>query len=222
VLKDTLNTEAEKLGFKKRYFKYAYASERPFVNYTEEAIKKYGIDIVKVNDSYVTYGTVNNNSYQRVLTYDFVESLSLKERFEESMETSMNMLLKLGILALIIIIVLFYFITKRAMLYAITFLIFPVAIVSVYAYFTDINILHIFMLFVILSIGIDYAIYLSKKNDNLTKKAISYSLISTFAGFGVLIFSSVNALFSMGMVATIGIVSIFVLLVFLKGVNDVS
>jgi len=121
-----------------------------------------------------------------------------------------------------VIVILLYYITKRSMLYAIIFLIFPVAMVSVYAFFTDINILHIFMLFVILSIGIDYAIYLSKKNDNLTKKAISYSLISTFAGFGVLIFSSVNALFSMGIVATIGIVSIFVLLVFMKEVNDVS
>jgi len=222
LLKYTLSTEAEKLGFKKEYFKYAYEPERPFVNYTEERIKTYGIDIVKVNDSYLTYGTVSKNSYQNVLVYDFVESLSLKERFEESMETSINMLLKLGILALIMIVILLYFITKRSMLYAITFLIFPVAMVSVYACFVDINILHIFMLFVILSIGIDYAIYLSKKNDNLTKKAISYSLISTFAGFGVLIFSSVNALFSMGMVATIGIVSIFVLLLFLKGVDDVS
>jgi len=222
LLKNTLNSEAEQLGFKKGYFKYAYEPKRPFVNYTEENIKAYGIDIVKVNDSYVAYGTVSKKLYQKVLAYDFVESLSLKERFEESMETSINMLLKLGILALIMIVILLYFITKRAMLYAITFLIFPVAMVSVYACFADINILHIFMLFVVLSIGIDYAIYLSKKNDNLTKKAISYSLISTFAGFGVLIFSNVNALFSMGMVATIGIVSIFVLLLFLKGVNDVS
>ena len=138
------------------------------------------------------------------------------------MKTSINMLLKLGILTLMVITILLYYITKRAILYAIIFLIFPAAMVSLYACFADINILHIFMLFVILSIGIDYAIYLSKKNDNLTKKAISYSLISTFAGFGVLIFSSVNALFSIGMVATIGIVSIIILLVFLKGVNDVS
>lgn len=222
LLKNTLNSEAEKLGFKKEYFKYAYDSEKPFVNYTQESIRSYGIDIVKVNASYVAYGTVSEKSYQKLLAYDFVESLSLKERFEESMRSSVGMLLKLGILALLVIVILLYYITKRAMTYAMIFLLFPIAMVGVYAYFTDINILHIFMLFVILSIGIDYAIYLSKKNDTLTKKAIYYSLISTFAGFGVLVFSSVNALFSMGIVAIIGIVSIFVLLVFVKEVNHAS
>ncbi len=78
------------------------------------------------------------------------------------------------------------------------------------------------MLFVILAIGIDYAIYLSKKSDVLTKRAIAYSLVSTFAGFGVLIFSQINALFSMGIIATIGIVSIFILLVFVKGADHES
>jgi len=221
LLKHTLNAEAEKLGFKKEYFEYAYESERPFVNYTEENIKEYGINIVKMNDSYITYGTVSKKLYQKVLAYDFVENLSLKERFEASMKTSINMLLKLGILALLVIIILLYFFTKKAMMYAMIFLIFPIALVSVYAYFVAINILHIFMLFVILAIGIDYAIYLSKKNDNQTKKAIFYSLISTFVGFGVLIFSSINALFSIGVTATIGIVAIFVLLVFMKEANDV-
>lgn len=222
LLKHTLNTEAEKLGFKKEYFEYAYESERPFVNYTEKDIKGYGIDIVKMNDSYITYGTVSKKLYQKVLAYDFVENLSLKERFEASMKTSINMLLKLGILALLVILVLLYSFTKKPMMYAMIFLIFPTALVSIYACFAAINILHIFMLFVILAIGIDYAIYLSKKNDNLTKKAISYSLISTFAGFGVLIFSGVNALFSIGVIATIGIVAIFVLLVFMKEPNNVS
>lgn len=222
LLKHRLNVEAEKLGFKKEYFKYAYDSQKPFVNYTQESIRSYDIDIVKVNGSYVTYGTVSKNKYQKVLAYDFVESLSIKERFEESMRASIGTLLKLGILALVVIVILLYYIAKGTMMYAIIFLIFPLAMVGVYAYFADINILHIFMLFVILSIGVDYAIYLSGKNDALTQKAISYSLISTFSGFGVLVLSSVNALFSMGMVATIGIVSIFVLLVFMKGVYRAS
>lgn len=222
LLKDELNAEAEKLGFIKEYFKDAYEPKRPFIHYTEEDIRMYGIDIVRMNASYITYGTVNKELYQKILKYDFVESLSIKERFEVSMKTSMTQLLKLSIVALIVIVMLLYIFTRNAILYAMLYLIFPVSMVSIYAYFTSINILHVFMLVIILSIGIDYAIYLSKKNDALTKKAITYSLISTFAGFGVLIFSSVNALFSMGMVATIGIVSIFVLLVFLKGVNDVS
>lgn len=220
--KKTLNAEAEKLGFKKEYFKDAYRSDRPFINYSEEEIKLYGLNILKINSSYITYGTVSKEAYDKVLTYDFVESISLKEHFEKFMKTSVNMLLKLGLFALLIILILLYYITRKNIVYAIVFLLFPTAMVSVYAYLSEINILHIFMLFIIVSIGIDYAVYLSKKSDKQTKKAIAYSLVSTFAGFGVLIFSNVNALFSMGIVATIGIVSIAILLVFVKRVNNVS
>jgi len=78
------------------------------------------------------------------------------------------------------------------------------------------------MIFVILSISIDYAIYTVKSNDSQTKKAITFSLMSTFAGFGVLIFSQINALFSMGIIATLGIAAIFLLLIFLKGSDRVS
>ena len=72
------------------------------------------------------------------------------------------------------------------------------------------------MMFIILAISIDYAIYSSKSLDLNTKKAILYSLLSTFAGFGVLVFSNINSLFSIGAIATIGIISIAFLLIFLR------
>ncbi|NOR55887.1 MAG: hypothetical protein GQ531_06735, partial [Sulfurovum sp.] len=58
--------------------------------------------------------------------------------------------------------------------------------------------------------------------DRRTKEAIAYSLISTFAGFGVLVFSQISALFSLGIVASIGLLSVFILLLFLKGTADES
>ena len=215
-LRNTLKIEAKKIGFKDGYFDNSYTVNKKFVSYTLEDLKENGIEVLKINDTYITYGRVDKVSYPVVLKYSFAESLSLKERFEASMKSSMSTLAKLGMIALLIIVLLLYMITKEAIEYALLFLLFPIAMVGIYAYFTAINILHIFMLFVILAIGIDYAIYLSKKNDALTKEAISYSLISTFAGFGVLVFSEINALFSMGIVATIGIVSILILLVFIK------
>ena len=221
-LRNTLKVEAKKIGFKDGYFDNAYALNKKFVSYTLEDLRAYGIEVIKMNNTYITYGRVDKVSYPTVMKYSFAESLSLKERFEASMKSSMSTLVKLGVIALLIIILLLYLIAKEAMGYALLFLLFPMAMVGIYAYFAAINILHIFMLFVILAIGIDYAIYLSKKNDALTKEAISYSLISTFAGFGVLIFSQINALHSMGIVATIGIVSIFILLIFVKGVDNES
>ncbi len=221
-LQNILKNEANKIGFRDGYFDNAYISNKKFVPYTLEDLKANGVEILKINNYYITYGRVDEVLYPTVLKYHFTESLSLKERFDDSMRNSMSTLTELGIVAIFVIILLLYLITKEAIGYGLLFLFFPIAMLSIYAYFTAINILHIFMMFVILAIGIDYAIYLSRKSDALTKEAISYSLISTFAGFGVLIFSQINALFSMGVVATIGILSVFILLVFVKGTNNES
>jgi predicted exporter len=76
-----------------------------------------------------------------------------------------------------------------------------------------VNILQIFMLFVIVSLSIDYGIYMSQKGVSIqTQRAILFSLMSTFAGFGVLVFSSIGVLFYIGEVATLGLLAIFILL----------
>ncbi len=215
-LRSKLQEEAKNLKFNSDYFRGAYQPKDQH-NYTQNAIQSYGIDILSIENNFITYGQINKEAYPALLKYDFVKSISLKEHFEASIEASIIQLIQLGILSLLVILLLLYTITKRAFLYALLFLIFPVALIAIYAYFVALNILHIFMLFIILAIGIDYAIYLSKEQSLLTKQAISYSLISTFAGFGVLIFSHINALFSLGIISTIGIVAIFILLVFVKG-----
>ena len=77
----------------------------------------------------------------------------------------------------------------------------------------SVNILQLFMLFVIISLSIDYGIYMSQEGiTNQSQKAIMFSLLSTFAGFGVLFFSSIGVLFYIGEVATLGLLAIFILL----------
>jgi predicted exporter len=71
------------------------------------------------------------------------------------------------------------------------------------------------MLFIVLAIGIDYGIYMNEPTlSHNTTLAIIYSLISTFAGFGVLALSQINSLYSIGMTAIIGIFGILFLLIF--------
>jgi len=215
-LRTTLQKEADTLKFKKDYFQNAYGSKIP-IFYSQEQIQSFGIDILKIDQDYISYGHINKKNYKTLLAYDFIESISLKEQFEASLQSSMQQLLRLGALSICIIVLLLYIFTKRAFFYALLFLIFPISLIALYAYFIALNILHIFMMFIILAIGIDYAIYLANEPNRLTKQAIAYSLVSTFAGFGVLVFSNINALFSLGVVATIGIVAIFILLIFMKG-----
>ena len=217
-----LQKEARYRGFKEAFFSKAYRADKKYTPYSMKQINAYGIDIPYINGIYYSYGRIKRSDYDTLSKYDFVESLSIKERFERYMQDSMHTLMKLGLLALLVIFILLAIVTGKSILYAMLFLLFPLSMVSVYAYFYALNILHLFMVFVILAIGIDYAIYLSKTNDVLTQKAITYSLISTFAGFGVLIFSQINALYSMGVIATIGIVSILFLMVFVKGVKNES
>ncbi|NOR55541.1 MAG: hypothetical protein GQ531_04980, partial [Sulfurovum sp.] len=200
-----LEIEAKNLGFKEGYFDNAYRLKREFVPYDIDTLKEKGIDIFKTDGAYFTYGRVEKSDYAALLQYDFTQSLSLKEHFEASLSESMLHLFYLGVLSLAMIILLIYLSARKSFVYALLFLLFPLSMIALYACFVPINILHLFMMFIILAIGIDYAIYMSKKSDRRTKEAIAYSLISTFAGFGVLVFSQISALFSLGIVASIGL-----------------
>jgi predicted exporter len=144
--------------------------------------------------------------------------MNLKTMFEQHLQNEVITLTVLGIVSLIFIVAVILFIGKDKPLIAINFLIFPSAMIFLYFTSIEINILHLFMFFIILAICIDYGIYLSKSHDNQTKKAIIFSALSSFAGFGVLVFSSTASLFSIGIVATIGIIAILIL-IFLKADN---
>ena len=215
-LRKALKKEAKALNFKEHYFDKAYVITKKYKALTQKEIEALGIDIFKIGDSYLTYGSVDKTFYSSLLKYDFVQTLSLKEQFEMMMYHSITQLIFLGLLSLFTIFVLLYWFTKKNFWFATTFLLFPTSLILFYGYFVAFNILHLFMLFILLSIAIDYGIYLSEENSALTQRAIFYSLVSTFAGFGVLIFSSISALFSLGMVATIGIIAIAFLLIFLR------
>ena len=221
-LKEHLTREAANTGFREGYFSEAYLTDLKLPHYTIDDLTDYGISVLKIGSNYITYGSVDKKSSPSLSTLSFVKSLSLKTLFEASMQSSVEKLIKLGLLTLLFIFLMLLIITKKGVIRALAYLVFPLAVIVVYGFFTPLNILHIFMIFVVLSISIDYAIYTAKSIDSDTRKAITYSLMSTFAGFGVLIFSNINALFSMGIIATLGVVSLFFLLIFLKGFRDVS
>ncbi len=221
-LKNSLTREAVDTGFREGYFSEAYLTGLELPHYTIDDIAGYGITVLKIKSKYITYGSVDKKSFSSLSSLPFVKSLSIKTLFEKSMKSSVEKLIKLGLLTLLFIFLMLLMITKGGVMRALAYLAFPLAVIVIYGFFIPLNILHIFMIFIVLSISIDYAIYTAKSVDSDTKKAISFSLMSTFAGFGVLIFSSINALFSMGIIATLGIVSLFFLLIFLKGSRNVS
>lgn len=217
-----LNKEAKNLGFKENTFSFAYKEQKEFKNYTLEDIKNYGFEIRKYKKIYITYALVNKSKEEEIYKLDFVKSLSVKNMFEKSLATLYNQLLILGSLSIVFILFILFLTCRKNYLLAINFILFPMALILFSSFFISFNILHLFMLFIILAISIDFGIYLSKEDlQDKTKEAIFYSLLSTFAGFGVLIFSNIYALFSIGLIAIIGLISLIILLLFTKKVlND--
>lgn len=212
-----VNIEATNLGFKKDLFAKAYLYNKDFPKYSKSYVQELGFEVLSFKDSFITYALVPKKMQTEVLKYKFIEQLSIKNMFEQSLDSIYKELLLLGSISFLYIIIMIFLASKQNYLIAFSYIIFPLAITLCISFFIEFNILHIFVLFIILSISIDYGIYMSSKHlDKNTNKAIFYSLLSTFAGFGVLIFSKINALYSIGIIATVGILSITILLLILK------
>ncbi|MEA2091302.1 MAG: hypothetical protein U9O83_02925, partial [Campylobacterota bacterium] len=215
ALNTIINREASKIGFKDGYFKEAYT----FTNNLPECktpdlkiFNSYNLYIYSDNNSYYTIALVDDIS--KASTFDFVTNIDVKEMFAKQAVQMYDDLALYSSLVIIAVFVLLALSVKSRFLYALNFIIFPSSFVlAVLSVFYTINLMHLFSLIILIAIGIDYGIYMSNTNKQAnTVLAIRYSLLSTFAGFGVLLFSSIVALESIGMVISLGIASIFILI----------
>ena len=220
IFKKELTKEAINLNFKKDFFNksYTYSHEKPL--YSIEYIKTLGIEVIKYNNMYLSYANLPKDKKDIFSKYEFIKVLSIKDMFEKNLKDIYKQLIFYGLIALIFILAMSYFSNKNNYLITLCFILFPLSLVLCLSFLFDFNILHIFMIFILLSISIDYGIFVASRNYTInTNKAIIYSLLSTFAGFGVLIFSNINSLFSIGIIATIGIVAISILLFSINRTN---
>ena len=217
-LKEDIHTYSKQIGFKEGFFNKAYSNDLlypAYANYSIDEIRSYGIDIVKDNDKYITYALVSYDKLDEILALEFATSAQAKVLFENSLKRVSSDLILFGSLTLILIIIILALVAKKRFLKAFTYIAFPASLIILYGIFVPLNIMHIFMAFVIMAIGIDYGIYMNEpKLSHNTTLAIIYSLISTFAGFGVLIISNINSLSSIAITAIIGILGILFLLLF--------
>lgn len=214
-----LNSIAPRVGFRVKMFQDSYKQEKTLPHYNFEQLKEFGI--VEYKTQYISYVIVSKKNYNEILQEPFVKSLSVKELFQTDLKNTFESLKVLAGFTILFILLMLYLAVKRNFFKALNYILFPLGLIGVLSYFIEFNILHIFMMIVIVSISIDYGIYMNNTTiDIQTQKAIVFSLLSTFAGFGVLVFSSLNALFSIGIVATVGIVAIMILLLLQNNLNE--
>ncbi len=214
-IKAIVNEEASKIGFRENYFKDAYSFTKNLPSCTSidlEIFKTYNLSFYEHNARIYTLALIKESS--KMQTFPFVSSIDVKQMFEKATNAMYESMVLFSFLVLFIILGMLLLSVKKQFLFALNYMLFPSSFVlSLLVTFSSVNIMHIFSLVILIAVGIDYGIYMS----NSTKKsntilAMRYSLLSTFAAFGVLVFSSITALNSIGVVISLGLFAIFMLM----------
>ncbi len=215
--KAQIEAEATKIGFREGFFKNAYNEALLHPNYQElslERLREMGFDVVFKDGKYYTYALVKNSDRGLLTPFDFASSIDAKEMFFNALQKIAHQLLLGGILAITFIFFMLWMVCRKTLALSSSFVLLPTALILLFALMGTFTIAHIFMLFIMMLFGIDYGIYMSSEESfkDGTRSAIFFSIIDTFAGFGVLIFSDIGALYAMGLVSCIATGAIVILL----------
>ena len=212
TLREELTHSSNSIGFRKGLFKDSYPQtllkpKEPKLDI--KTMQSYGFDVEFDGEFYYSFGFIEKT--QKVEGVYLINSAKL---FEKSLNRVSKELMISGLIILFSIVIILYIVTKENFFKALSFVLFPISLILFVISFSGVNILQIFMIFVIVSLSIDYGIYMSQKEvDIQSQRAILFSLMSTFAGFGVLVFSSIGVLFYIGEVATLGLLAILIMLI---------
>jgi len=210
-IQNTLNKYEKKVGFREGTFKNAYKGiDKQSCNF--KVLEDMKFKIIKDVGKYYTVAFLDKNEV--IQGSPHVEVINLAKSLREDTKHMKKTLSSYMMVSLVFILLILFVVSGKKMLHPLVYLLLPIS-TALFAItiFGKINIMHIFALVILFAISIDYGIYMYKtKTINETKKAISYALLSTFSGFGVLVFSDTVALYSIGFVICVGICSIFFLI----------
>ena len=208
-VKKEIQKEAKKIGFNDIFKNAYYGIEK--LKCQNAPVNSMRFKIIKEGGNYYTMALVPKDILKPNRLYEVVDLGKTLANDTKEMKDKLEVYMLLSVL-FIIFVLLFTF--GKELFYPLVYLLFPLSVVLfLISLFGKINIMHIFALVILIAISIDYGIYMHKtKTLKETKLAIRYALLSTFFGFGVLIFSKTVAMHSIGFVITVGISSIFLLL----------
>jgi len=210
TLKADINRYAKEVGFKDVFLEaYRGVEDIECKMYVLDDMK---FKIIKEKDDFYTVALINPN--EKIEKSLHVEVLNLGKTLANDIKEMKTTLVDYMFISFIFIVCILLFLSGKKILFPLMYLLFPFSsVLFAITLFGMINIMHMFALVILLAISIDYGIYLHNTTTTReTKTAIKYALLSTICGFGVLIFSSTIALYSIGFVITVGVGSIFLLL----------
>ncbi|MDD5358935.1 MAG: hypothetical protein PHI79_02805 [Sulfurovaceae bacterium] len=215
---DLLNKNIEKaskeVGFRDGTFANSYNGIKNIstYNFDDKVINKLGFEIIKTDRGYMTLGYIMPNDKKYIENMPSVLVIDSKYLLSYSANKALSSFKLFFIIGFIGLVALIVFVVRKRFLYALNFLFFPTALVlSMFAMIGNFNLMHIFALFLMMIYGIDYGIYLANDKLGNSMRAVFYSCMTTFAGFGILSLSSVPAVYSMGYVSIVAILAILIL-----------
>ncbi len=215
-IRQTIQTEAKKIGFS-NVFEHLYAGLERMDCDNMHILDDMGFKIVKENDRYYTVVFIPKN--ETLTRMEGVEILDIAKHLSQDMQNSKQTIVKFMTVSIVFIVTMLVLVSGINILYPLVYIVFPLSVVLFGITLSGmINIMHLFALIILIAIGIDYGVYMHRTTTRTeTMTAIKYALLSTLAGFGVLIFSDTVALHSIGFVITVGIGAVFILL---WGISD--
>ncbi|MBN2768619.1 MAG: hypothetical protein JXQ68_05910 [Campylobacterales bacterium] len=202
---------ASEAGFREGIFDTVYKEIQNLKPYTldMEILESFGVEIIKSDNEYISLGYIDSKDEDKLENFKDIKIIDASKILKKSALRSLDSMRNILFMALVFISMLIIFVTKKRAVYALNFILFPLAMEMLFLSLeSSFNIMHIFAVFFVAIYGVDYGIYLSKQNISQSIKAVAYSCVTTFAGFGILAFSDVNALSSIGEITLIGIISI--------------
>ena len=209
-----LNSQAHSVGFKKGYFKdaYKFTVTLPSCEDVDLSIfKVYNLNIYKRDEQLYTIAMVPDIKVAASLKG--ISAIDVKAMFAKVAQQMFKDIKEYSLAVVLVILTLLFLSVRGRFFYALNYILFPLSItMALVSTFYSLNIMHLFSLIILMAIGIDYGIYMSNSEQpSTTQLAIKYSLLSTFGAFGVLLFSSITALYSIGIVISSGVGAIYLL-----------
>lgn len=232
-LEQHLNNSAETLGFKEGTFQHFYdwlqGDFKPLPISSFKEFPALSIDDYLVTDSTGTTATsllkLNEDQYPDIKAYFanhentlLINRKEVNESFLGTLKEDFNRLLWLSLLAVVIILALFYRSLSLTLVTGIPiFLTWYLTVGIMGILDIEFNIFNIIICSFIFGLGVDYSIFITNglltehrtgiKSLPTHKTSIILSVITTIASVGVMIFAKHPALFSISRVALIGIFS---------------
>ncbi len=213
-LREVLESQATKIGFRSGTFSNAYTFTENMA-YTQPDLavaKALGFETVQLDEGrWMSLAFVDAKEAD-ALTYD--DNLVLLETstlLKKGVEDVLDQLVVIAALTFGLITLLLVVLLKQRALVAMNYVLFPLGVIAVtLALLGSFSVMHLFALIIVMVAAIDYGIYMSDVQEE-TDEAIYYAMLTTFAGFGIFVFSHIGALHHIGLVIALGIASTFIL-----------